>query len=89
MKKEIIKRVKDRVKDVTLKDISEGVDSIFDTISKALYEKKKVILKGFGSFSVVKKAGRISRNPRTGEKIKVPEKLSVKFRPAVKFRKGL
>lgn len=39
-------------------------------------------IKGFGKFTVVEKAARLGRNPRTGEQVQIPEKRVVKFTPA-------
>jgi nucleoid DNA-binding protein len=59
-----------------------------DTIVNTLYEimssigrHEGVALMGFGSFHVKKKAGRVGRNPRTGENIEIPPKFSISFRP--------
>lgn len=37
---------------------------------------------GVGTFKVVNKAARVSKNPKTGETINVPAKKVVKFKPA-------
>jgi DNA-binding protein HU-beta len=44
-----------------------------------------VVLVGFGTFQVVKRAARSGRNPRTGEPLKIPAKKVVKFAPGKKL----
>jgi DNA-binding protein HU-beta len=44
---------------------------------------------GFGSFSVKEKAARLGRNPRTGEKINIPAKTSVIFKPSKKLSEAV
>jgi DNA-binding protein HU-beta len=42
-------------------------------------------LAGFGSFSIVKRAPRLGRNPKTGEEVPIPARRVVKFRPGKKL----
>ena len=46
---------------------SSAVESFLDVISEALTRGETVSLVGFGIFSVSERAGRVGRNPRTGE----------------------
>lgn len=50
---------------------SRALDSVIESITKALKKGDTVTLVGFGTFSVRKRAARIGRNPRTGESIKI------------------
>jgi DNA-binding protein HU-beta len=52
---------------------------LLETMTRALAEKDTVQLVGFGSFSVKKRKAREGRNPKTGETIKIPASLAVKF----------
>jgi integration host factor subunit beta len=60
--------------DITAPQSEEIVDLFFDTISKALVEEGRVEIRGFGAFTVRKYKSYEGRNPKTGEKIIVPEK---------------
>lgn len=62
-------------------DIEPVVDALFDTIINALKNKEEVRILGFGTFSTVLTKATTARNPRTGEKIDVPAKNKIKFRP--------
>ena len=43
----------------------------------------------FGSFKLAKRKARIGRNPQSGEKINIPEKIVVKFKPSSLFKEEL
>nr|WP_320011644.1 HU family DNA-binding protein [uncultured Desulfobulbus sp.] len=58
-----------------------GLNGLLATLSTAMKEGKRVTLVGFGSFSVVDRAPRIGRNPKTGETVPIPSRRVVKFRP--------
>jgi DNA-binding protein HU-beta len=57
----------------------EVVREVLDTIVAHLGTGGEVRLSGFGTFKTVKRAAREGRNPRTGEKIQVPEQMVVRF----------
>lgn len=61
-------------------DAAKAVDGVFDAISGALQGGDEVRLVGFGTFSVVDRAASEGRNPRTGEKIKIPASKQPKFK---------
>ncbi len=61
-------------------DSAKAVDSVFDTISKALSGGSDVRLVGFGTFSVAQRRASEGRNPRTGERIQIPASKQPKFK---------
>ena len=66
---------------MTKKQAAAAVDAMIGAITGALAKGDRVSLVGFGSFTVVAKPAREGRNPRTGEKIKIPASKNVKFAP--------
>ena len=62
------------------KDIDSMLDAFFETIGEALKQGDDVRFTGFGSFAVSKQPERTGRNPRTGERIKIPAKNMPKFK---------
>jgi integration host factor subunit beta len=46
-----------------------------------LVEEGRTELRSFGVFQVKRRKARQARNPRTGEKVMVPERLVVTFKP--------
>lgn len=61
------------------------VDGFIQTVIEALKEGKNIEIRGFGSFRTKKRKGRIARNPRTGEQVKVEDH----FVPVFKVSKEL
>ena len=57
------------------------IRKVFDAILDTLVEGGRVELRNFGIFQVKRRGPRKARNPRTGEKIFVPEKCVVTFKP--------
>ena len=57
------------------------VQRVFDRITETLVQEGRIELRNFGVFEVKKRQPRKARNPRTGEKVKVPAKLVVTFKP--------
>lgn len=63
-----------------LKDVERIVDVIIETISKTLASGNRVEFRGFGSFSIRKRAPRTAKNPRTGNKISIGERKIPHFK---------
>lgn len=63
-------------------DAKKALDAVLESISQALANQDKVQLIGFGTFQVVDKAERTGINPLTKEKITIPARKVVKFKPA-------
>src|SRR5688572_15242076 len=59
----------------------EIVQKTFNAIVDTLVEDHRIELRNFGVFEVKKRAARKARNPRTGDKVYVPEKFVVTFKP--------
>ncbi|MCY8585917.1 non-specific DNA-binding protein Hbs, partial [Bacillus haynesii] len=53
--------------ELSKKDATKAVDSVFDTILDALKNGEKIQLIGFGNFEVRERSARKGRNPQTGE----------------------
>ena len=56
---------------VTKREAKKAVECVFETITGCLAKGDAVRLVGFGTFGIRKRAARMARNPRTGEKIQV------------------
>ena len=79
-KKEIVKTISEEIGLTQLKT-KEIVQKTFDAIVETLVEDRRIELRNFGVFEVKQRAARKARNPRTGEKVFVPEKFVVTFKP--------
>lgn len=63
----------------------KGLNGLLSSMVEAMEEGERVTLVGLGSFSIVKRAPRLGRNPKTGEVIPIPARKVVKFRPGKKL----
>ncbi len=79
-KKEIVKTISEEIGLTQLKT-KEIVQKTFDAIVETLVEERRIELRNFGVFEVKKRAARKARNPRTGQRVDVPEKFVVTFKP--------
>ena len=61
------------------------LEATLDAIAEALKKEDKVALIGFGTFSVVEKEARTGINPRTKEKIEIPARKVIKFKPSTEL----
>jgi len=62
------------------KDAEATLNAFLDVVTETLKGGGKVEIRGFGTFFMKHRAARVARNPRTGKKLKVPEKLVPAFK---------
>lgn len=77
---ELIQSLRNRFSHLTMEDVDISVKVILDEISNKLAKGARAEIRGFGTFKVNYKLARIGRNPRTGEKVEVPEKHVPNFK---------
>ena len=73
-KSELIEEVARQAPDISKRDVEIIVDTIFRTMTTALARHDRIEIRGFGSFIAKPRRAREGRNPRTGEKVSVPQK---------------
>lgn len=61
-------------------EVKKIADSLFDIAEETLNSGEKVVISGFGVFSMAEVSERMGRNPRTGEKVKIAARRNVRFR---------
>ena len=71
-----------RVVEITRKEAEVVVETILESVAQGVRKGDKVELRGFGSFRTRQRAGRIGRNPKTGERVEVPPKTIAFFKPS-------
>jgi nucleoid DNA-binding protein len=79
-KKEIVRQISDRAELTQLKT-KEIVQWTFDAIIETLIKDGRIELRNFGVFEVRRRKARRARNPRTNDRVDVPEKNVVTFQP--------
>ena len=86
VKSVLIKRLEKYYPSLRKARIKFMVDSVFDEIIHALAQQRRVELRGFGTFSVRKRAAHQGRNPSTGDIVFVPAKSVPHFKASKKIK---
>ena len=89
VKSKLLKQLSDNFPNFLKKDLEKFTSIILNEIKQALKRGDRVELRGFGIFSTKTQKARISRNPKTGEKVKTPEKKTINFKMAKEMFKKL
>ncbi len=80
VKSKLLKQLSNNYPNFLRKDLEKFTDIILNEIKRALKRGDRVELRGFGVFSTKIQKARISRNPRSGEKVHTPEKKTIHFK---------
>lgn len=78
-KRDLVQLIAERT-NVQQQKAKEVIQSFLDEIISELANGNRLEFRDFGVFEPRRKAPRLARNPRTGEKIRVPQKVTVKFK---------
>ena len=89
VKSKLLNQLKKSYPNFLKKDLEKVVSVVLNEIKQALKRGDRVELRGFGMFSTKHQKARISRNPKTGEKVNTPEKKTIHFKMAKEMFKKL
>ena len=89
VKSKLINQLKKSYPNFLKKDLEKVVSVVLAEVKQALKRGDRVELRGFGIFSTNIQKARISRNPKTGEKVNTPEKKTIHFKMAKEMFKKL
>ena len=89
VKSELIARLAEKNPHLYQRDVERIVSRIFEEVSRALARGDRVELRGFGAYSVKRRAARQARNPRTGEAVYIAEKHVPFFKTGKELRQRL
>ncbi len=68
------------------KEATAIVETLFNSMKNILSEGESIKITGFGTFLVRKKGERKGRNPKTGEELKIEQRVVVTFKPSLQFK---
>jgi integration host factor subunit beta len=85
-KSELIARLAERFPQLVAKDADFAVKMILDALTSALVKGDRIEIRGFGSFALNYRPPRIGRNPKSGDKVQVPEKYVPHFKAGKELR---
>jgi DNA-binding protein HU-beta len=87
-KKEFVAKLSENL-DTTKKNAKEIFDGFIFTMAQYLEDGEGISLMGVGSLKPITQAARNARNPRTGEKVMVPEKSAIKWKTSSTLKKAI
>ncbi|CAJ0690376.1 Integration host factor subunit beta [Ralstonia edaphis] len=85
-KSELVEKLAARFPQLLLRDADIAVKTILDAMSDALADGHRIEIRGFGSFGLNRRPPRVGRNPKSGEKVLVPEKRVPHFKAGKELR---
>ena len=85
IKDDLIEEVS-RVVEIPRREAKVVVETMLHSIVRALRAGDKVQIRGFGSFGTRRRAGRMARNPKSGQAVVVPPKMIPFFKPSKELR---
>ncbi|NMG33116.1 integration host factor subunit beta [Azoarcus sp. TTM-91] len=85
-KSELIAQLAARFPQLVAKDADYAVKMILDAMTDALARGDRIEIRGFGSFALNYRPPRVGRNPKSGEKVHVPEKHVPHFKAGKELR---
>jgi integration host factor subunit beta len=83
---DIVKSLAHRFSYLQQADAEVAVSSILQTMANAMARGHRIEIRGFGSFTIVQRAPRTGRNPRSGARVDVPEMRIAHFKPGKALR---
>ena len=89
VKSKLVKQLKKSYPNFLIKDLEKVISIILNEIKNTLKRSERVELRGFGVFSTRIQKESIRRNPKTGEKVNVPQKKTIHFKMAKDLFKKL
>ena len=89
VKSKLLKKLSKNYPNFLKKDLEKLINIILNEIKQTLKRGERVELRGFGIFSTNIQKARISRNPKTGEKVNTLEKKTIHFKMAKELFKKL
>ncbi|PKL52087.1 MAG: integration host factor subunit beta [Nitrospira bacterium HGW-Nitrospira-1] len=85
----LIEKVAEKVEGLTRNQTQIVVETVFESIKKALLHGEKIEIRGFGNFRLKTRNPRKARNPKTGKTVLVPEKKVLCFKVGKALREAL
>ena len=85
-KSELIEKIAISQDQLPPRDVEQAVRMILERMANALVSKKRIEIRGFGSFSLHYRAPRTGRNPRTGGSVTLSGKYVPHFKPGKDLR---
>ena len=89
VKSKLLKQLSDNYSNFLKKDLEKSLNIVLNEIKLALYKGDNVELRDFGTWSINTQTARLSRTPKTGQKVETPEKKKIRFKMSKKLFKKI
>ena len=89
VKSKLLKQLSDNYPNFLKKDLEKSLNIVLNEIKLALNKGENVELRDFGTWSVQTQKAKLSRNPKTGEKLETTEKRKIRFKMSKKLFKKI
>lgn len=88
-KSDLTARLAEQHPQLSLEDIQELVNMIFETMAENLANGNRIEIRNFGVFTPRERKGRVARNPKTGEQVSVSNKVVIHFKAGKDIRERI
>jgi len=85
-KSELIERIAQKQTQLAYRDVELAVKTVLEHMAERLANGDRIEIRGFGSFSLHYRPGRVGRNPKTGAPVSLPAKHVPHFKPGKELR---
>jgi integration host factor subunit beta len=85
-KSELIERIAQKQTQLAYRDVELAVKTVLEHMAERLAGGDRIEIRGFGSFSLHYRPGRVGRNPKTGAPVSLPAKYVPHFKPGKELR---
>ncbi len=85
-KSDLVEKLAEKIEYLTKKDCEAIIETVFENMKYALQKGDKIEIRGFGSFTIRTRKAKEGRNPKTGEKVFIPEKKIPFFKVGKELR---
>ncbi|MCH6576880.1 MAG: integration host factor subunit beta [Proteobacteria bacterium] len=85
-KSELIERIAQKQSQLAYRDVELAVKTVLEHMADRLASGERIEIRGFGSFSLHFRPGRVGRNPKTGAPVSLPAKYVPHFKPGKELR---
>lgn len=89
LKSQLIERLSKKFNDLSIQNIAESTTLMIDAIISTITKKKRVEVRGFGSFTITHYEPRKAHNPKTGEHFVAPGRYRPNFKAGKELRERI
>ena len=86
VRSELVRALNEKLHDIQLDDVELAVNCLLKCMADGLVLGERIEIRGFGGFDRHHRPPHIGRNPKTGEAVQIPEKVTVHFKPGKDMR---